>query len=181
MEQHEAIALIGAAVTEAGGTWADLGAGAGTFTRALASLLGPAGVVYAVDRDANALRALARASARDPASAVIRTVVGDFTEPVELPTLDGVVLANALHFVPYAEQPHVLQRIVPLLVERAPLVIVEYERRVANRYVPFPITFDALGTLARECALDAPRLLATRPSRYQGTIYSAVLRRPPSS
>ena len=90
MEQEEAVALIGAAVTDVGGTWADLGAGTGTFTRALASLIGPSGVVYAVDRDAHALRTLSRAP-QDAASAAIRTVVGDFTEAVELPALDGVV------------------------------------------------------------------------------------------
>ena len=177
MEQDEAVALIAAAVTDAGGTWADLGAGAGTFARALASLLGPEGVVYAVDRNANALRTLSRPSARDAASAEIRTIVGDFTGPVDLPPLDGVVLANALHFVPYADQARVLRQIVQRLEPGASLIIVEYERRAANPYVPFPIDFATLGALARECGLDVPRLLATKPSRYQGSIYSAVVKR----
>ena len=176
MEQEEAVALIGAAVTGVGGTWADLGAGTGTFTRALASLIGPSAVVYAVDQDAHALRTLSRAP-RDAADAAIRIVVGDFTEAVELPALDGVVLANALHFVPYADQARVLRRVALYLTERAPIIVVEYERRVANPYVPFPIAFDALGRLARECELGAPRLLATRPSRYRGSIYSAVISR----
>ena len=177
MEQNTAIALIGAAVTDAGGTWADLGAGAGTFTRALASLLGPTGVVYAVDRDANALRSLSRASARDSSSAAIRTVVGDFTGPLGLPPLDGVLLANALHFVPYEDQARVLGDIAQRLEGGGPMVIVEYERRTANPYVPFPVAFDALGVLAKAAGLVAPRLLATRPSRYQGAIYSAIVYR----
>ena len=176
MEQEEAVALIGAAVTDVGGTWADLGAGTGTFSRALASLIGPSGDVYAVDRDTHALQTLHRAP-QDAASAAIRTVVGDFTEPVELPPLDGVVLANALHFVPYADQARVLGQVALYLAVRASIVIVEYERRAANPYVPFPIGFDALGGLARECELGVPRLLATRPSRYRGSIYSAVITR----
>ena len=113
MEQEEAVALIGAAVMDVGGTWADLGAGTGTFTRALASLIGASGVVYAVDQDAHALRTLSRAP-QDAANAAIRTVVGDFTEAVELPPLDGVVLANALHFVPYADQARVLRQVARL-------------------------------------------------------------------
>jgi len=177
VEQETAIALIGAAVTDVGGTWADLGAGSGTFTLALASLLGPTGVVYAVDRDASALRALSRASARASGSAPVRTIVGDFTEPVELPPLDGVVLANALHFVPYADQPRVLGEIATRVERRGPIVVVEYERRTANPYVPFPISFDALGALAAACGLEAPRLLATQPSRFRGSIYSAIVRR----
>ena len=51
MRAHDAAALIRSAVTEPGGKWADLGAGTGTFSRALATLLGPAGTVYAVDHD----------------------------------------------------------------------------------------------------------------------------------
>ena len=174
MEQEEAVALIGAAVTDVGGTWADLGAGTGTFARALASLIGPSGVVYAVDRDAHALRTLGRAP-HDAASAAIRTVVDDFTEAVELPPLDGVVLANALHFVPYADQARVLRQVALYLAQRGPIIVVEYERRVANPYVPFPIALDALGVLARKCELGMPRLLATRPSRYRGSIYSAAI------
>ena len=178
MKQDDAIALISAAVTDLGGTWADLGAGNGTFTRALAELLGRDGVVYAVDRDVAALRELAQTNARDRGAATVRTIVGDFTEPIELTTLDGAVLANALHYVPYREQVGVLQRIIGLLAEHAPLVIVEYDRRTANRWVPFPISIETFQALAREAGLSEPTVLATRPSRYEGTIYSAVVRRP---
>src|SRR5207249_247432 len=80
-----------------GGTWADLGAGAGAFTLALAELVGPGGEVIAVDRDGGALRELERAVRRD--GATVRTLSADFTKPLDLETLDGVVMANSLHFV----------------------------------------------------------------------------------
>ena len=134
-------------------------------------------MVYAVDRDATALRTLSRTSARLSASAEVRAIVGDFTAAVELPPLDGVVVANALHFVPYPDQPRVLGEIAARVEGRGPIVVVEYERRAANPYVPFPISFDALGALAAECGLDVPRLLATQPSRFRGSIYSAIVRR----
>jgi ubiquinone/menaquinone biosynthesis C-methylase UbiE len=177
VEQREAIALIGAAVVETGGVWADLGAGSGVFTRALASLLGPAGTVYAVDRDAAALRDLARTGGRAATAATIQTVVGDFGEPLELPALDGILVANALHYVPYADQPAVMRRVASMLTDGAPIVVVEYDRRHANRWVPYPITPDALATAARAAGLGVPRVLATQPSQYGGTIYSAVVRR----
>ena len=176
MEQREAIALIRAAVSAKGGVWADLGAGSGVFTRALASMLGPAGTVYAVDRNAAALRELGAAGrARD--AAAVRTVVGDFTGPLELPPLDGVLVANALHYVPYADQAAVLRRVASMLTVGAPIVVVEYDRQHANRWVPYPITPEALATASRDAGLGAPAVLATRPSRYSGTIYSAVVRR----
>ena len=176
MEHEEATALIRGAVATAGGTWADLGAGDGTFTRALASLLGPAGLVYAVDRDAGALRQISRGS-RHGEGASIQTVVADFTEPMDLPLLDGMLLANSLHFVPYVDQGRVLARIATLLGEHGSLVVVEYERRAANRWVPYPVSFAALGALTRDVGLGEPALLASRPSRFTGSIYSAFVRR----
>ena len=175
MEQDEARALIQSAIGQRGTVWADLGAGTGTFTRALASLLGPDGVVIAVDRDARALRALEREAASAAGDAQIRTVVGDFTQPVDLPRLDGVLLANALHFVPYDDQVRVLRDIARHVTSGGTVAIVEYERQQANPYVPYPIRFDALVVLAERAGLGPPRLLATRPSRYQGSIYAASL------
>ena len=56
VDHADHVGLLRAAV-EPGGTWADIGAGEGAFTLALADLLGPGGRIVAVDRDARALRA----------------------------------------------------------------------------------------------------------------------------
>lgn len=162
-------------MAEGASTWADLGAGAGTFTRALASLLGRGGTVYAVDRDTQALGEVTR-DLGGGQSARIHTVVGDFTDRLDLPPLDGIVIANALHYVPYEDQTRVLRQVASLAKRAAPLVIVEYERTNANPWVPYPITIRHLTTVAREAGLAAPTPLATRPSRFSGTIYSAVVR-----
>ena len=176
MDQREAIALIRAAVGQKGGVWADLGAGFGVFTRALASLLGPAGTVYAVDRDPAAIRGLTRTGGPAWSGATIRALVGDFAKPLELPPLDGVLVANALHYVPYADQPAVLRRVASMLTDSAPVVVVEYDRRHANQWVPYPITPAALAAAARDAGLGVPAVLATRPSQYGGTLYSAIVR-----
>ena len=57
MDHADHVALLRPAVWPGGGTWADIGAGEGAFTLALADLLGPGGRIVAVDRDARALRA----------------------------------------------------------------------------------------------------------------------------
>ncbi len=49
MNPREAAALIESAVGDRRGTWADIGAGDGTFTRTLADLLGQGSRIYAVD------------------------------------------------------------------------------------------------------------------------------------
>jgi ubiquinone/menaquinone biosynthesis C-methylase UbiE len=175
VEQHEAILLIGPGLARPGGTWADLGAGTGVFTRALAALVGPAGTVYAVDRDARKLAELTESAARDEMIASIRTIVGDFTEPLDLPPLDGVLLANALHYVPYAEQAQVVRDVAALLVPGASMLIVEYERRAANPWVPYPIPFTALKPLARDAGLGAPVRLGSQSSQFGGELYAASL------
>jgi SAM-dependent methyltransferase len=176
---RDAVDLIASASPGLGGRWADLGAGDGTFTRALAELLGPASVIYAVDRDARAVAELqAWASA---AKAKVIPVKGDFTRPLALPKLDdamldGMLLANALHFVRDAEDA--LVRLVERLKPGGRVIFVEYDRRAANRWVPFPISLEQLPGLAAAAGLGEPVVTAIRPSNYGGDLYVAVARRP---
>src|SRR4029077_1946177 len=97
MQQSEMVALIRGGVPEPGGVWADLGAGTGNFSWALAELIGPAGTIYAIDRDAKAIRLLhQRIAQADPGAAIIPQQA-DLTRPLDIPVLDGVLIANALH------------------------------------------------------------------------------------
>jgi SAM-dependent methyltransferase len=170
----EAVDLIAGAVPRRAGTWADLGAGDGTFTRALVERLGPGSRIYAVDRDRRALATLARWAAKNAADVV--TVVADFTEPFDLPgaagALDGMFIANALHYV-RAPGP-VLARLASRLRPGGRLVIVEYDRRGANPWVPYPIPAARLAELAVSAGLSPPVVTATRPSSFGGDLYVAA-------
>ena len=171
----DAAALIEGAVRKGSRTWADLGAGDGTFTRALAAILGKAATIYAVDRDARALASLGRWAKREGANIV--TVEADFTRPFDLPRLDdpgldGLLLANALHFV--RDTAVVLGRLVERLRPGGRVVIVEYDRRAASRWVPYPIGVDKLAALAAGAGLSAPTIAATRPSAFGGILYAAA-------
>jgi SAM-dependent methyltransferase len=170
----EAAALIRAAVRPEGGRWADVGAGGGVFTRALAALLGPTGRVYALDRDPRAVRALG-ALAPDGRSAPVTALAGDLGGPLPLPKeLDGAVLANVLHFVAHAEQPAALARVAAHLRPGGRLVVVEYEGRRPNRWVPFPVSLARFAEIAADAGLGAPELAGERASAYGGTMYAAV-------
>ena len=167
MNLHDAAALIAPAIHTPGGTWADLGAGGGTFTRALARLLGAGATVHAVDRDAGAMAAL-----RVPG---ISTHLADFADAdawraLALPPLDGILLANALHFV--RDQRAVVARLAEALAPNGRLVVVEYEGRAPSRWVPYPVGLDRLGELVSG-ALTAPVRVGTRRSAYGGTMYAA--------
>jgi SAM-dependent methyltransferase len=166
MHVPEAATLIAPAIHGAAGVWADLGAGTGVFSRALASLLGPTGRVYAVDRDP-AVRRLARYDG-------LVALHADFTTELELPPLDGALLANSLHFVPVEEQARVVRRIAQLVRPGGRLVVVEYEGRAPSRWVPFPVSLERFGALVKEAGLGAPIRVGSRRSAFGGTMYAAV-------
>ena len=178
MRLHEATALIRPAVTGPGGVWADLGAGTGTFSRALAALLGPGGTVYAVDRDRRSLATLDAPGSAPADAATVVPVVADFTAPLALPALDGALLANALHFVRGTDQAAVLGRVAALLRPGGAIVLAEYDRRAASRWVPHPVSPARFAALAAAAGLSAPAVIGERPSAYGGVLYAAVARRP---
>ena len=167
MKIEDAATLIRSAVEGHEGTWADLGAGRGTFTRALASVLGADSRIFAVDRDAGAVAEIQQIP--DPR---VTARQGDFTTQLELPPLDGIVLANALHFVKDAGAT--LKRLVELLAPEGRVVLVEYDRRAASRWVPYPIGIASLNDLAKAAGLSKFRVVESRPSNYEGIIYCAV-------
>ena len=179
MGPAQAIDLIRDAVRGTGTTWADLGAGSGTFTQALVALLGPTARIYSVDRDARAVAALGRwASASAPG---VIPVQADFSERFELPGLngeglDGVLLANSLHYV--SDAADVLARIAARLRPGGRLVVVEYVRRHADPWVPYPIPPERLSQLAMHAGVSEPVVTATRDSRYGGRLYVAAAERP---
>ena len=155
--------------------WADLGCGSGAFTLALADLLGGRATVHAVDRDATALRRLASFAAAH--TAAITVYEADFTEPLDLPPLDGILMANALHFVARRRQQDLLEKIRPMLRPGGTLIVVEYDLSRGNPWVPHPVPAERWPDLARSAGFRAPYMAAHVPSSYWGRVYAARCRR----
>ena len=176
MDHADHVALLRPAVA-GGGQWADIGAGAGAFTLALAELLGPGGRIVAVDRDQPALRENAEAVTTRFPDVAIRTLVADFTRPVQLPVLDGLVAANSLHFVPRDRQVQVVRALAAHLRPAGRFVVVEYDADHGNPWVPHPFSPGAWERIATAAGLVDVEQLARVPSRFLGGIYSAAARR----
>src|SRR5258706_6097878 len=169
MNHSDLVGLIEDGITEHGGRWAELGAGEGAFTRALADLLGAGAQITAVDRDAGALRSLG--SQRFP-GAVVETKVADFTRPLGLSNLDGILMANSLHFV--RNKAPVLDAVRLMLRPGGKLVVVEYGADRGNPWVPHPFSYETWEKMAAQAGFVRTRLLRTIPSRYLEKMYSAV-------
>jgi SAM-dependent methyltransferase len=159
------------------GVWADLGSGTGAFTLALADLLGPTGRIFSVDRDRGALgQQAASMRARFP-DVPVDYLVADFIGPLDLPPLDGIAIANALHF--HRDKPPILARLRSRLRHGGRLILVEYDVDRGNPWVPHPISYPTWQTIAAQAGFEGTRRLATRPSRFLGQIYSALSFAPP--
>jgi SAM-dependent methyltransferase len=164
---------------DSGGVWADLGAGSGAFTLALRDLAGPDVAIIAVDRDRGSLGALRAEMERRFPGTRLQTLAADFAGALDLPTLDGILTANALHYIPWQEQAALLRRWRSYLKPDGRLLVVEYDADVGNRWVPYPVSFASLGPLAAAAGFTEPALLGTVPSRFLGRMYAAVTTLPP--
>lgn len=171
MNHHDHVNLIKEGVN--GTRWIELGSGRGAFTLALADCLGAESHITSVDIDRRALE-IQQARMQSEFPDVKLTIhVGDFTQNLDLPTdVDGVLMANSLHFV-YDKVP-VLQMVRELLKPDAGLLLVEYDTNQGNYAVPYPITSQEWKDLAKEAGFSETRLLATRPSRFMGAFFSAI-------
>jgi ubiquinone/menaquinone biosynthesis C-methylase UbiE len=180
VDHADHVGLIRNGVTGTGRRWLELGAGRGAFTLALADLLGPGAEIVAVDRDAGDLATLTSNMNRQFPAVRLKTVVADFSLalPVE-PVFDGLLAANALHFV--RDPAAVIANVRPLLRPGARVVVVEYDSDSGNPWVPFPFSFRTWQGIASGIGLLETRLIGRVPSRFLDAIYAAAGALPPAA
>jgi ubiquinone/menaquinone biosynthesis C-methylase UbiE len=177
MNHDDHVRLIRPGVEGAGRSWLELGSGDGAFTLALADVLGPGGRILASDRDARAVgRAEMAVRHRFPDVAIERRSF-DFTDAIPAGPFDGVLVANALHFV--RDRDATLRAIRFSIAEGGRLVIVEYDADRGNPWVPHPFSFETWRAEAVRVGYAEPRQIGRVPSRFLGAIYSAVAEVPP--
>jgi ubiquinone/menaquinone biosynthesis C-methylase UbiE len=172
MQHQDHVTLIRQGIAAPGGTWADLGSGGGAFTLALADLLGPTARIYSVDRDARVLQEQARAMRTHFPGAAVEYLTADFTSKLNLPPLDGILMANSLHFV--RRKGAVLDQLYSYLRPGGRLLLVEYNADRGNMWVPYPLAYPTWEQLAQQHGFSQTRLLATIPSRFLREMYAAL-------
>ena len=173
MEFSTALELLQHGVSEStqNQTWADLGAGNGLFTRALADLLKPAGKVYAVDKDKLALYSI-----QLPDHVELMRMHQNFEHPFAVQPLDGILMANSLHFVKHKKS--YLTQLSKNLKKDGRLILIEYDTNKPNTWVPYPVRFDELDLLLHQTGLKLIGKLAEVSSSFRtSNIYSALLQK----
>ncbi len=167
MTHAEAVQFLHGLSISEGEAWADIGAGTGIFTMALSELLGR-GTFFALDKSPHMLWRLV-----PPPEIILEIVDANFMSPLPIDPVDGMLMANALHYSPRVEDT--LKNILDKLKPGGQFVLIEYETTRANPYVPYPVTFSSFQKACSLVGLSAPVQFATRPSQYgHSHIYGAV-------
>lgn len=172
MNHRDHVNLISTGISTRGGLWADFGSGTGAFTLALAEIIGTTGVIYSVDRDKSALAAQQRAMQAQFPGATVHYLVADFTMRLDLPTLDGILMANSLHFL--RDKSPTLALVHSYLRPGGRLILVEYNADRGNTWVPYPLSYRTWAQTAPLNGFTNTQQISSVPSRFLNEIYAAV-------
>ena len=108
---------------------------------------------------------------------LLEIVQEDFNEPLDLPSLDGLLIANALH---YSRHPiQTLENLLQYLHSGGTFILMEYElEQPRGHWIPYPITFRKFQKIAEPLPLTEPVEKARIPSVYGNNyIYLACCRK----
>ena len=168
MNASEACQLIEAAIPEKiKANWADLGCGGGTFTEAIADLLGEGSKIWAVDK-------LNQHVASRKGNVQIEFVQADIErQQLELKDLDGIIIANTLHYI--KDQSGFLKGLRSYLKDGGKLVLVEYNTERSNQWVPFPVTYEKAASLLTQTGFKNISMIGEHPSSFRGEMIFACV------
>lgn len=171
MTNKEAVELIskGISATSTPQKWADLGCGSGTFTKALADILPYESQILAVDKS---MQHLEKTMGNNVS---VDFLHADFERiDLGLSNLDGILLANSLHYV--KDKKALVSRLEKYFSADKRFLIVEYDSLSANQWVPYPIDFIRLKELFTELNYNKIVKLSEQKSVYaRGNIYAASI------
>jgi hypothetical protein len=169
MKLPEAISLIqkGIIPHSSPQTWADLGAGNGLFSEALCSILLPGSTVHAVD--------LHIQPNLEHHSSIIFHQADFVKDKLPVPTLDGILMANSLHYV--QDQVACIQQLKIHFRNCAGVfILVEYDTDRGNQWVPYPVSFARAKTIFGDAGFSKIEKIGERPSMYRrDSMYAALI------
>ncbi|HWV30188.1 MAG TPA: class I SAM-dependent methyltransferase [Dyadobacter sp.] len=173
MTDQEAIELIGGGAN--GGHaqyWLDLGCGTGTFTEALATMLPAHSKITGVDKNYQQL------PPQMGNQVSIKFIEADFeAEALEVAGLDGILMANSLHFI--RDKESLIRRLENHFSKGIRFLIVEYDTTASNPWVPYPIVFKGLKSFFDRVGNYSISKLGERKSLYgSAMLYGALVTSP---
>ncbi len=168
MQLLQAVALIQHSISQQKTIWADLGCGDGLFTNALSQLLINGSLIYAVDKNK---RPLKNVEVRD-GTELKKLALNFVTDEIQVKNLSGILMANSFHFI--KDKNTFINKLFNCLGDDGYIIMVEYDTDKSNFWVPYPMSFNNLKKFFMQYNCTTEKL-HTMPSRFNGTIYSAII------
>jgi ubiquinone/menaquinone biosynthesis C-methylase UbiE len=154
------------------GIWLDAASGDGVFAEALLEISGPSLRVIALDVKRSAVR-----SALDQlpnSTAAVYAVQANLCSPLPIAKVDGIILANGLHFYQETEQIGILTQCSHALKEAGQLIVVEYNTDFPTGAVPYPISREAIDSLLIRSGFEPAKKHKLVRSTYLGEMYAIM-------
>ena len=142
--------------------WAHLECGSGLFSTALSAMLPAGSTIYAADK---------QLPTNIPGEGIQLTQLDFVKDPLPFEQLDGILMANALHYV--KDKSAFLAKARRCLRPGGYFLFVEYDTEQAVPvWVPYPVSYQKLATLFPDNKI---KKLGERPSIYGRTSMYAAL------
>jgi SAM-dependent methyltransferase len=125
-----------------------------------------------VDKSRGALERLQHNFAAEHSNTAVHTLHADFSRRLSLPPLDGVIMANSLHF--YRKKRPVLTHVTASLKPGGRLIVVEYNTRRGNYAVPHPLHESEFLDVAEAVGLCDASIISRIPSSFLGEMYAGL-------
>jgi ubiquinone/menaquinone biosynthesis C-methylase UbiE len=171
MTHQDHVRLIKNAIPKEAGIWADLGSGEGAFTLALAEC-SPESTIYSIDKSQGSLEIQKDEFDRMFPNVDVNFIQVDFTTGLNLPKLDGIIMANSLHYI--KDKKSILKKLKEVLKPDGKFVLIEYNADQGNQWVPYPLSFETFESLAQEAGFTKPEFISSVPSRFLEEIYCSL-------
>jgi SAM-dependent methyltransferase len=138
----------------------------------LARMLAPGSTLYAIDKEAGMAAGLTGNGVH-----ILPKKLNFIDDDLGLSALDGILMANAMHYV--ADKNKFIRSMDRYLKPDCKWLIVEYDTDIPiPRWVPFPLSFNALKLLFNKAGYGFIQKLNERASVYgRSNMYAALVQR----
>jgi ubiquinone/menaquinone biosynthesis C-methylase UbiE len=165
-------ALLPGLLNNPTGIWVDAASGDGVFAETLIEQSPSTITVIGLDLRLSAAQRFRNAVCRVVNNGV--ALQADLSSPLPVRSVDGILVANGLHFFQEKQQAEILRNFARALKDGGSLIIVEYNTARPTAAVPFPIPIQSMDRLLITSGFEHVQNTSRVRSSYLGEMYAVL-------
>jgi ubiquinone/menaquinone biosynthesis C-methylase UbiE len=156
------------------GIWVDAASGDGVFAEVLLELSRSTLIVIGIDLRRSAVENFNHAVCHANTAIALQA---NLNSPLPIRPIDGILIANGLHFFDQSIQIRILDNCYRALKDSGSLVIVEYNTAESTGVVPFPIPIASIDGLIATCGFEPVNKTTRVDSTYLEEMYAILTKK----